>query len=1307
MRVLRWILGLAASIAVLVTLFALWISGTTSGLQGVARAVHTLTDGAVQLDGVDGRLLDRLTVDRLRVDLPDLRLAVDGLEFHWAPLALVDEQLDLRALTADSVQFAARPSEEASSGPPAAPQGIPIPLRVNVTRLALGRLQVNQWAETGFGEPSLRIDAIEASARADGDRFQIERASARLPWGEALASGTMATASPFDLAFEASLAGDYEDRPYRLALSAVGTLLQPQLTVTGNSAGVDARIEALARPFEAVPLARAQLTAGPIDPAEFTDGAPRAALFVDADLSLPEAPAGTAPTPLEWTIGGPVSIVNRQPGSWDAQQVPVERIAGRLDWADRRLVVEDLLVALAGNGRLSGRATWQPGESDPVGRFDVDLRLDGLRPRALDARLPETVLAGTVVGTGDGAGQQAELAISGEGLALAALAKHAERRVTLSGLRLTQGAASVSGDATLELEGERPFSARLEVAALDPSKLYADAPAAELNLGLDAQGRLDPEPEAQVAYRFAPSQLMGHALAGEGRAHLALQRISDAELWLSLAGNRVDASGAWGHEGDRLAIDANAGALDVIDPALEGRAVIQAELSGTPEQPSGKALITAERLKLPGGWRLSGVNVQGELAGGLDGNLVLAAGVGEVRGADRNTVLERAGLSIEGSRGAHRAELSVDAPGADALNASLQGGLDDAGGWAGRLLELQTRGRLAMQLDQPAELAVSGDIVRLGPARLSTPAGGFVALDSTRWEGGSLDLRGSMGGFGIDLSAGPQDSDTPLRGQLRFGGDWDLKIAESVDGSVRIQRESGDLILVGDAPAELGLSDIQLIANANAGQVAIAAHAEGSRLGKLSASINTTVERDGAAVRLVPGASLLGSARLDMPSIRWLGPLLSAQLLTGGRLKAGFSIAGTVDQPLAVGELEGSELELNLPEAGLRLSGGRLVASFDQDYLRVVELEFVSPNLVRPTESRIPVDRLMKEPGRFLASGSIDLGDGSGRFGFRADRLPLLQRKDRWLAVSGEGNIVSGWDFVDLKATLEADAGAITVGEAPPPSLSDDVVILGDEREPGNFRISADVGIRLGKSFYLTAMGLDTRLAGGIDIYVRPARAPAASGVILLEDGVFEGYGQKLVVDNSSVNFAGPVDNPSLNITALRKGLEVEAGVAITGTARRPRVTLVSSPAVPDSEKLAWIVLGRPPDTTSGADLGLLIPAAQALLGGPGGGITSQLSNSLGLDQISIGQGDLNSAGRSATSSVVDSGVRSSAGSVSGQVVTLGKRLSTDTFLAFEQSLAGAESIVKLTHQLGQRLSVVARGGTDNAIDLFYTFTFR
>jgi translocation and assembly module TamB len=46
-------------------------------------------------------------------------------------------------------------------------------------------------------------------------------------------------------------------------------------------------------------------------------------------------------------------------------------------------------------------------------------------------------------------------------------------------------------------------------------------------------------------------------------------------------------------------------------------------------------------------------------------------------------------------------------------------------------------------------------------------------------------------------------------------------------------------------------------------------------------------------------------------------------------------------------------------------------------------------------------------------------------------------------------------------------------------------------------------------------------------------------------------------------------------VLALRKGLPVEAGVEILGTTTRPRVRLVSSPDVPEPEKLSWLVLVR------------------------------------------------------------------------------------------------------------------------------------
>jgi len=1301
----RWLGVLLAATLLLLTLVAAWVSGTTAGLRSVASLASSLSNGALRLQDAEGRLFDRMRFGRVELDLPDLRLRASGVEFEWSPGALLDESFEVDLLSAEALHLATRPGEGGAAG---APPDLPIPLRVRVGELRLGAFVLHDWAEREFGAETFRLDDGRARIEAGPRQIRLEQASLRLPWGRLAARGSLGTGKPFPLELEASLDGDYEQRGYRVSLQADGTLLAPTLALRADSEGVEARATIEATPFEPVPLRQAKLSLGPLDPATFAAQAPAAALQLEATLALAPAATGSKPAPLDWQIEGPVEVVNGEPGRWDQGRLPLERLKGVFHWAGRRLVAEELMLALPGRGRLSGRAEWEPQQDAPAGRFDLALLLEGLRLRALDGRLPEAALAGKVTGSGDAKAQQGRLDIQGEGLTLVADVAQQEQVLRLSKLRLTQGRASVTGEARISLAAPTDFAAKLALRALDPAALYAEAPAGELNLTLDASGRLEPQPLAELSYQFAPSTLFDHALAGQGRLTLSRQRMADADWWLSLGGNRIEARGGWGAEGDRLEVSLEADELRLLDPGLSGTAKLQATLGGTLARPTGKALVTATRLTVPGGWSLAGLNLQGEMDAGLDGPLLLAAGVGEVRGPDRALLLQRAGVSLEGTRGSHRAELSLTAAEGDELDARLEGALAEDYSWLGRLLALQTRGRLDLTLDRPATLALAADAASLGEARLHTGQGGRVTLTRTAWRPAGLDLAGSVSGLGFGLAGHGEDGDgAPLQGELVLGGEWDLQLADSIDGSVRLRRESGDLVLLGDAAARLGLSELEVVANAVHGEVAVSAQVEGAQLGSVSGSLSTAVERVGGGVRLVPGAPLLGSARLDMPSIKWVGPFMNAQLLTEGRLTAAFSISGTPEAPLAVGQLEGSGLELNLPDVGLRLSGGRLKASFDQDYLRIIALEFVSPNRVQPAESRIAVGRLMEKPGRLLASGSIDLSDGAGRFGFRADRLPLLQRRDRWLAVSGEGDVSSGWDFVELKAMLEADAGAITIDQAPPPSLSEDVVVFGEERPAGNFSITADIGIRLGNAFYLTAMGLDTRLAGGIDVFVRPGHPPVASGVISLEDGVFEGYGQKLAVEKSTVNFAGPPDNPSLNITALRKGLEVEAGVSITGTARRPRVQLVSSPNVPDAEKLSWIVLGRPPDTSSSADLGLLIPAAQALLGGPGGGITSQLTNALGFDQFSIGQGDLNSAGRSATSSVVDSGVRSSAGSVSGQVVTLGKRLSADTFLAFEQSLAGAESIVKLTHQLGRRVSVVARGGTNNAVDIYYTFTFR
>lgn len=229
-----------------------------------------------------------------------------------------------------------------------------------------------------------------------------------------------------------------------------------------------------------------------------------------------------------------------------------------------------------------------------------------------------------------------------------------------------------------------------------------------------------------------------------------------------------------------------------------------------------------------------------------------------------------------------------------------------------------------------------------------------------------------------------------------------------------------------------------------------------------------------------------------------------------------------------------------------------------------------------------------------------------------------------------------------LGAQLRADASYIAELESGPPQLAEDIVVLGRKPAEGRApRIESDIDFDLGEHFHLCAGGLAARLAGRLR--VRGGDGPgagrlAATGSIAARDATFEAYGQRLVVERGIVNFQGPLDDPGLDVLALRKGGAVEAGVAVTGTARQPRVRLVSTPPVSDAEKLSWIVLGRAPDSGS-TDSALLLAAAGAILGGQGEGVPSQLAQAFGVDEPGLRQG-------------------SSGDPLTGQILVLGKRLS-------------------------------------------------
>lgn len=233
-----------------------------------------------------------------------------------------------------------------------------------------------------------------------------------------------------------------------------------------------------------------------------------------------------------------------------------------------------------------------------------------------------------------------------------------------------------------------------------------------------------------------------------------------------------------------------------------------------------------------------------------------------------------------------------------------------------------------------------------------------------------------------------------------------------------------------------------------------------------------------------------------------------------------------------------------------------------------------------------------------------------------------------------------------------------------------------------------DVNLNLGEKFYLRASGLEGRLIGQLQVQNDQRNTLKVNGSIAAQDTTYKAYGQDLTVKHGIVSFQGPLDDPGLNILAVREGLLVEAGVEIMGSVRHPQVKLVSTPDVPDTEKLSWIVLGRKPDA-GGLDTSVLLSAAGSILGGQsGGGITEQITRTLGVDEISFKQAGVGS-------------------SLSGQIGVVGKRISSRAYLSYERSLATTTmGITKLTYNLTPKITVVTQAGEDSAIDLFYTIQF-
>lgn len=938
--------------------------------------------------------------------------------------------------------------------------------------------------------------------------------------------------------------------------------------------------------------------------------------------------------------------------------------------------------------------------------------------------------------------------------------------LTLSRLDLQAADSRLKGAGEISLASGQPFKLKGELQNFDPARWLA-VPAGRISANFSIDGQLQPKLNLnlrmpQLQGRYADQDLDGAA----DLSWLQGQQLQVRKLDLHWGRNSLTANGNWGQGRDDLLakldapdLAAFAGPLGI---PLSGGVKAEGHLLGRMNEPAGRLALNAENLVYDKQFAMRAVSARLDLASGLNGVISADVEAQGLRGASANPngvpadsapttapaasaakgnisndmrlLAKQIKLTVRGQRDAHRIDVNAQINPARSLTLSAAGGLrpiaapkgESVQTWQGQLLSLNLTGKPGASLAAAVPVSISSQLVSIANAQLRGDLG-KLSLEQLEWTPAMLKTRGSLSDAAIVDIANLFKPQYLVGGNLLLNAQWQLQLKDNVQGELNLQRQSGDL-RVRDSdgtsrPIAIGLQTLQLklalgglVAGSDGERIALQANASGTRLGNWQVRANSVISKRAGAWTIAPEAPLDGMVKADVPDIQWLGPWLNPGLSLKGKLNVDAALAGLAGKPRYQAKILGSELELAFAAEGLLLPNGSLDAQVDDSRVKLNRLQFSNTVTSMPRHAQFRDIDWVKQRGEFSATGEVDLSNQTGSIQAQWDKFPLLQRADRWIVVSGQANVTEANKVWSLNGKLLADGAFFKVPKLPPPSLSSDVVVIrkdnqskagnqdGEDTKKG-WKTRGDVTLDMGPRFVFVGRGLDTTLAGSIRLRANDGGPVQASGSIRTEGGVYEGYGQQLAIERGILNFQGPPDNPGLNVRALRRGLQVEAGVEVIGTVAAPQVRLVSEPDVPDAEKLSWLVLGRGSDQIAGNDASLLMSAAGAIFGGDGSrNVPRDIVQGLGLDEFSVGSADNGNVSKLPTQTIA--GTTAVGSSSSDQVVSVGKHLAPGLVLSVERGLSDASGAVKLTWKLTRRVSIVGRTGTESSVDAYYIFSF-
>lgn len=1257
-RTRLWLLGWLLSLLLLASVVA--ALQTNAGIDLLVRTLVSLSGGAVQLGGWQGRWLSDITLIDLRVQAGTTLVRADRVHLRWSAAELLQRRLRVHSLQVGVLRVTTASSDE----PLSLPQDLRLPLAIDIEQISLDRLWLLPQA--------LEFSALSGKASLQGNVYHLSLERLHSPWGSASASATLNARPPFALRATASADLGLQGRALQANLKAFGTLSDIDVRVDGKTGAVTLAGDALAHPFAAdlaAMLPRARLRASGINLAAWQAAAPVSDLLVNVDVM---------PLPKD-ALSLSFSLSNRMPGAWDKQRLPLKNALGEGYLANHALRLKQLELTLP-TGRVSAHGSLSQTA------LDVQADIRDVDAAKLLSSLLATRLSGQLQLQGSPQRPTLQLNVRDPRLAASGQASLLPlvdgRQLRLRQLRLSAGSAEAELNGVVDLTSRTALQLSARLQHFNPAAFGAFPPA-DLNGRLEAAGRLDPRPDLLLNLQLDRSSFRAQPLHASGKVRLQGENLSQMDVALSLGGAHISLAGALGRSGDQLNLTLDVPDFSLLAADWHGQAKADLVVSGEIRRPAIEGLMQLQHVRGPRQARADNVQLQVHLprVAHSPASISLEArnlAWGEVQ-------IESAQGKLDGILTQH--QLSADVRGElqghrQQIELKASGGWHGETGWLGQVERFATKGVLDLALMQPTPLAVSSQHVNLGRAELQL-AGGSLLLQQTEWGPKGVVLRGNMSAIQVSQLLLTAGLDVPLQTDLQLAGDWQLAQGEGWHGQAHLYRSGGDVALDrGDGSyLPLALQQMELNLQAAAGKLTLDAQARSKDYGVAHGQAQWWPAGDGVAHPLSAALSL------DVPSLVWLGPMLGPQMSVAGKLTGNVSVDGVAGNLHWAGDVHADSLALNNPDWGMAYSDGSLRARLDPAGVQIEEL------------------RIRGGEGLLSGQGQLSFQQeaASGQLKLVTDKFVAMNRPDMQLTLSGSANSRLAEGKLDVSGNLRADSGFFRFSGGGVPSLSDDVVIVGRQKKKNGHQqklpLSLVLDLDLGKKLRFEGWGIRTGLTGSARVRSVHGQPLNVVGTVRSVEGRYTAYGQDLKITKGALAFQGPLENPGLDVIAVRENLAVEPGVHLTGSLQSPRLTLIADSDMSEQEKLSWLILGRPPAEggQQKADTDILVAAATALLSSDqSSSLQQQIAGRFGVDEIG-----LRSRSTSSTSEV--NGTSTAA---TQQVVAVGKRLSDKAYLVYEQGADAASAAVKLTYRVSRQWSLVAKAGQESQFDVFWNFWF-